>query len=352
MNRQSLAAVIAMLVAGCSAPAQLPDMATAAEHERRGENDQALRAYEQAMVSCRSIDNVRRQKQTCATAHLHHAELLVIMERKLEAAREYEAIPKALSNDPAPSAQATLKAARIYLELGEDERAYALFWTTITQYPGEAFAADALRIVVRDGRKRNARQLFMVLETLLERFADSEVGDNLHYHLAQLAEEEFGALEPAREHYDKLVASHPESGLIDEALWNGARLSRTLGDGKGAVRRLRKLLSTREVAVGAGSYFSVYLDDAQLELGRVLRDDLAKFRAAITEFRRLADDYPASILRDDALFEEAVTWQKAGNTPKACKALSRLLQKWPDSKYLLNKAPQLRQSAGCENTKL
>jgi tetratricopeptide (TPR) repeat protein len=345
-------ATLVVAAAACSAPARLPDLAAAEGHERRGENDQALRAYERAKVSCRSIGNTRRKKQSCATAYLSHAELLVIMERKLEAAQAYEAIPRALSNDSAPSAQATFKAGRIYLELGDDERAYALLWKTVTDYPGEAFAGDALRIVVRDGRARNAKQLFQVLEQLLERFADSAIGDNLLYHLAQLAEDEFRALEPAREYYDSLIASHPKSGLIDEALWHGARLSRTLGDGKGASRRLRKLLSTREVAFGAGSYFSVWLDNAQLELGRVLRDDLADFPAAIDEFRRLPEDYPASILQDDAVFEEAITWHKAGKPTKACKALAKLKKKWPESKFELEQAPELRRVMACGGAKL
>jgi TolA-binding protein len=100
------------------------------------------------------------------------------------------------------------------------------------------------------------------------------------------------------------------------------------------VTRLRGLLATREVALGAGSYFSIWLDDAQLLLGVVLRDDLHDLRGAAAAFERLPKDYPASILRDDALFELAVTRKQAGDQTGACNAIAKLVKLEPDSKYV------------------
>jgi hypothetical protein len=113
-----------------------------------------------------------------------------------------------------------------------------------------------------------------------------------------------------------------------------ARLSRLIKDPKGAAQRLRALLATREVAVGAGSYFSIWLDDAQLELGKVLRDDLQDYAGAAAAFRLLPKHYKASILKDDALYELAVTLDKAGDKPGACRALAELAKQSPDSKYI------------------
>jgi hypothetical protein len=42
----------------------------------------------------------------------------------------------------------------------------------------------------------------------------------------------------------------------------------------------RNELATREVAFGAGSYFSIWLDDAQLELGKIL---LERFGSEVTD---------------------------------------------------------------------
>jgi Tetratricopeptide repeat len=127
---------------------------------------------------------------------------------------------------------------------------------------------------------------------------------------------------------------YPASGLRDDARWHAARLSRQLGDFVGAARRLRLLLATREVAFGAGSYFSIWLDDAQLELGRLLRDALGDPAGALAAFRRLPRDYPASILRDDAAWEIAETLRRSGAHAAACAAAAELARRFPESRHL------------------
>ena len=165
--------------------------------------------------------------------------------------------------------------------------------------------------------------------------------------MAELAEEDRRDPRLARSHLDALAAGYPRSGLRDDAWWRAARLSRRLGDGEGAARRLRALLATREVAWGAGSYFSVWLDDAQLELGRVLRDDLGRPGEAIAAFARLPRDYPASVLRDDALWERAVTHDRMRDPARACAALTELAVRHPDSRWQLTDGPALARRLAC-----
>ncbi|HLL25786.1 MAG TPA: tetratricopeptide repeat protein, partial [Kofleriaceae bacterium] len=145
---------------------------------------------------------------------------------------------------------------------------------------------------------------------------------------------ELANAEGARSLYDRIPLDYPRSGLRDDARWHAARISRAIGDAQGAVARLRALVSTREVAFGAGSYFSVWLDDAQLELGRVLRDDARDLPAAVRAFEQLPRDYPASILKDDALYELAITHERAGDHARACSTLAQLATQAPESKYL------------------
>ena len=105
------------------------------------------------------------------------------------------------------------------------------------------------------------------------------------------------------------------------------------------------MLATREVALGPGSYFSIWLDDAQLSLGQILRDDLDDAAGAIAAFRQLPADYPASILRDDALYELAVTLAAdADDAPGACRAIADLRALEPDSKYIA-RAPRCAPAA-------
>jgi len=187
---------------------------------------------------------------------------------------------------------------------------------------------------VKDGRLRDARALADELGRLLTPLAETQIADNLLWELADLTEHELGDLEAARALYDRIPADTPASGLRDDARWHAARISRLLHDPDGAVRRLRGLLATREVALGAGSYFSIWLDNAQLELGKILRDDLHDLARAAAAFRRLPEDYPASILRDDALYELAITLERMHDHPAACAALARLARLFADSKYL------------------
>lgn len=343
-----LAATCAALVAtACSAPALQKDLAVAEDHERAGEIEPALASYILAQDSCKRIRRPHLRRSACAQAHVHRAELLEDQRRLAEAAAAYEATPAALPDDPVTSAKALYRAGRLRLALGDDERGYRLLWRAVTDYPDIAFAVDALRVVFNDGRKRNPRQLYQVLGELVEPLAGNDVSDNILYDMATLAEEDFAQPAVARAHLDVIIADYRDGGLFDEACWHAARLSRVLGDGAGAARRLRTLLATREVAVGAGSYFSVWLDNAQLELGIVLRDDLGDNRGAVAALRLVAEHYPASVLHDDASFEVAVALGRAGDRAGACRELEALARAWPESKYQLERAPALGRELGC-----
>ncbi len=330
----------------CSAPAQIRDLSAAEEHERSGQVEEALRSYRAAQKSCTKLSNSRRRKSSCASAHLQYAQLLASEKRLEEAIAAYQDAEAILTTRP-DQAQACYAAALAYWELGQDKQAYQYLWRTLTFYPEQQFAADALKYLLRDGRERAPEDLRAQLSALSNSLAGSKVADNLLVALAELEENEFHAPRKALAYYDELVAQHRSSGFYDDALWHGARLSHELGDDKGAVSRLRTLLSTREVAIGAGSYFSVWLDDAQLRLGVLLRDGVGDKEAAIRAFAKLPSDYPASILRDDALYERAVTKSQLGRTEDACKDLAKLQHKYADSKYELEKAPKLRLQLHC-----
>lgn len=338
---------VAFALSACSAPAQIRDLREAEANERAGRHEDALNNYRTAQKRCHSIDSPRMRKQSCAAAHLQYAELLVTMGRKRDAITAYLDAEEELSQNQSAAAQACYAISVLYSELGDTEKSYEYAWKVVTNYSNEGFAADAMKRIVRDGRQRAPEELRTELQRLSAALNNTQVSDNILEALAQLEEVEFSSPKTALHYYDMLVRAHPESGFFDDALWHGARLARSLGDGKGAVTRLRKLLNTRVVALGAGSYFSVWLDNAQLELGIVLRDDLEDYDAAIRAFATLPSDYPASLLRDDALYERAVTKVKAGRKAEACKDLSKLRQKYADSKYELEAAPKLRTELGC-----
>lgn len=344
------ALLLAAVVLGCSAPTLMPELAEAEAHEKAGRNQEALDAYARAAESCPKISDMRRRYATCRSAYMGRAELLDRMGKRYQAAELYEEIPAILTDHRSASAEALYRGGRIYLELGEDKLGYTLLWRTVTDYPNEEFAADALKIVVRDGRKRNARQLHGELSRVAKALSETAIADNLLYQMAELAQNELREPKLAISYYDVIADRYPEGGLVDDALWYGAKLSKESGDAPGALTRLKKLQSTREVAFGTGSYLSVWLDDGQLELGRLLRDDIGDFKAAAAAYRKLHELYPDSILRDDARMGEAISWSKLGEKDKGCAALAKLRKDYPESKYELKDAPALRTELGCAPT--
>jgi tetratricopeptide (TPR) repeat protein len=325
-------AVIALLL-GCSAPATLPELVRAEHLADAGDTDGAITAYREAQTHCHSLKPARRATAACGEALLGEAEVQEHANRIDAAITTYLAIPARAGDDSVTASTATYRAGELLLKQGKTVDAWTALWRVVTDWPDEAIAGDAVKTLVDDGRKRDPQALADEMAKLITALAETEVADNLLWWLADLDEHELKNVPAARALYDRIPTDYPKSGFRDDARWHGARLSLALGDPKGAVERLRALLATREVAVGAGSYFSVWLDDAQLQLGKVLRDDLHDNAGAAAAFRKLPKDYPASILRDDALYELAVTLAKESDATGACRAIADLRKLEPDSKY-------------------
>ncbi len=320
--------------AACSAPATLGELAVAERRADTGDVDGAVAAYRAAQETCKRLRPPRRARAACAAALLGEAEVLERAGRTQPAIDAYLAVPARAGGDALPAAIAVYRAGELLLRAGRVTAAWTALWRVVTEWPDEPTAGDALRRLLEDGRSRDPRALADELLKILTPLAGTAVGDNLVWTLADLNEHELGNPAAARALYDQIPTDYPDSGLRDDARWHAARLSRALGDPAGAAARLRGLLATREVALGAGSYFSIWLDDAQLELGRVLRDELGDLPGAEAACRRLPRDYPASSLHDDARYELAVTQARAGAPARACATLGQLARRAPDSKYV------------------
>ena len=319
----------------CSAPATLPELVVAEKRADSGDTDGAVAEYRLAQQTCHKLKPERRAKAACGDALIGEAEVLEHAGRTQQAIDTYLAIPGKVDDDAVTAATATYRAGEMLLHAKQTVPAWTALWKVVTDYPDEPPAADAMKLLLEDGRKRDARALADQIAKLLTPLAETKVADNLLWSLADLTEHELGNPAGARALYDRIPLDYPDSGLRDDARWFAAKISREqLGDPKGAAERLRALLATREVAIGAGSYFSIWLDDAQLELGKILRDDLHDLPGAVAAFRQLPKDYPASILRDDALYELAVTLHEMNDQPGTCATVRELEKFDKDSKYV------------------
>jgi len=260
-----------------------------------------------------------------------------------EAALAFEEVGRnaygTLGREPA---RALVRAAALWADqLGDPARAAADCWRAISKYPDAAPADDAVLELVRLHPPRLREQLLRAVRAA----GQHEVADNLAFEAAALAEKDAPA--QARAEYEVLAASFPHSALRDDALWRAARLARAAGDADGALDDLARITARRREPLFVGSYNSQWLDDAQLEAGRIWLEDKHDVDRAVAAFEFLRDDMTQSTLRDDAQMWIARARAQAGDRRRACEALARLRRDFAESRYLRREAPALAGELGC-----
>ena len=334
MNRAVLSLLV---VAGCSGAPLATEFELAHAREAAQDDDGALTLYRLVRTDCERPGAKPRPHDDCALAIVREAQLLEKHGRYPEALEAWLAVPKHAS-DRRKSARALQRAAEIALEdLHDDARADELAWRTVERYADEVPADDALRLIVRIGKRRDPRALAARLDALWPTVEKLDLGDNVLYERAELSRTVLEAPAEAIALYDRLARRYPRSGLRDDGIWHAAELSRAQGDADGALKRLRIILESRRDALVTGSYNSVYLDDAEYLTGQIYLDDLHDAQHAIEAFSTLADDFPESILKDDALVELARAYlsrhapSSADDKKQACASILRLLRTYPDS---------------------
>jgi len=320
--------LVVLGLSACATPVLPRELAVAQQRESTHDRVGALAIYRQMLARCATQP---LPKDDCATAQIRIAEVLEEEGLVDDAVAAWLEVP-ARTSQPLPKARATARAAHL-LETRDPKRAEALAEQTIRSWPNEVPTDDALRVWMRLIARRAPSALTAQLAAMWPSLADTELGDNVLFALGE-AQEPSAASDAVRT-WDKLVAKYRRSGLRDDALWRSARLLRQQGLPHEALSRLQIILDSRRDALIAGSYNSIWLDDAQLLKGRILLDDLGDLDGAARAFRELSDDYPESILEDDGLYYLASV-ERRRDVPLACKTLQRLIDKYPDSNQRRN----------------
>jgi tetratricopeptide (TPR) repeat protein len=172
------------------------------------------------------------------------------------------------------------------------------------------------------------------LKTVLPAIAATELDETARYALAGYLEAASDA-QGARDAYLACAERHPypKGALFDDALWHASELEEKLGRPQQAIAHLRTMLAVRETSTMAGSYERPRFSPAQFRIAVLYRDALGDHAAARREFHRLYMEHPTSILRDDALWEEAKLSRDDGNTEDACALVATMTRDFPASRY-------------------
>ena len=331
----------ALVVAGCSG-APLPADFARAQSLESTDPERARSLYEALDGRCKSE---RLPHDDCALVAVRLAELHQSAGRFADAEAAWLRAAE-VTTQPRTAARALARAADLaHAELHDDAAAARLAWRVVESHPDEIAADDALKLALRIDEPRDWAALAVRLGALYPRVVRFDVGDNVLFERGMLLARHGRAAE-AIVIFDELADAYPRSSLRDDGLWHAAELLRSDGDFDGALRRLRRILASRRDAIITGSYNYLQLDDAQLLVGRIYLDDLRDPAHAAEAFELLADDYPGSVLRDDALYDLARARREQHDVAAACRALARLVTQFPDGNRV-RAARALQKELGC-----
>jgi tetratricopeptide (TPR) repeat protein len=233
------------------------------------------------------------------------------------------------------ASRASFELAAIEIQHGNRDRGDGMMKQFVRRYPNSGLAGRALtRTLARMDETSGPGATLAYLQANMDWLKANDLGEQALYAIAERYEQ-LGQIEVARNQFVTCAISYPYpyGALFDDALYRASELDEKLGDPKLAIAHLRQMLSVRERASLNGTYERPRFAQAQMRIAVVLRDALQDRPAARRELRRLFDEFETSLLRDEALWEEAKLALRDKGGSEACDAMGLLVRKLPDSRY-------------------
>jgi tetratricopeptide (TPR) repeat protein len=243
-----------------------------------------------------------------------------------------------------------LEAARIRLAHGDNERAERDLLALARRWPATAPARRAFDLILEQHASRDpsGTSALAWIDQTLPSFRGTALEPNLVWRRArQLAA--MGRYAESLAAYETLMAfPYPFDVHLDDGALEYAQLLEHEGRPRDAIRVIDRALSTREVSLTVpGEYERPHYHDLQWMKARVLRDDLHDAAAAADAFHDLYAHFRDSILRDNALAEEAALREQLGQHDRVCDIDWTLAREFPCTRFGRHAAEQL---ASCGRT--
>lgn len=252
-----------------------------------------------------------------------------------DAARTYQLLVDARPPGPR-SVHARFELARLAGAARGEETQDALERELIGKHPDHGLAVAALsRVVGRRREKKDWDGLLAVLDRLVPPTRGTPMEQPVDMERAKALEAR-GDLPAALSLYLATARAHPYpfGPRTDDALFRASEVEEKLGRYDLAIAHLREMLEPREHAQTVSSYERPKFPAAQMRIALLLRDRARDHGAARKELYRFVDGFPASTMRDDALWIAARMAKDDGDAETACDDVERLVELKPDSRYV------------------
>lgn len=229
--------------------------------------------------------------------------------------------------------RAAFDLADLEIDAGNVDQGYERYRQLVTSQPNDGLARRALDRYAGHLAATGGDPIAW-LRSILPAIEKTELDETARYSLAGYLEKASDD-QGARDAYLDCATRHPypKGALFDDSLWHAARLDEKLARPELAIEHLKRMLAVREVSTMTGSYERPRFSPAQFRIAVLYRDALRDRAAARREFHRLYAEHATSILRDDALWEEAKIAKDEGSTADACALTASLTKDFPTSRY-------------------
>jgi tetratricopeptide (TPR) repeat protein len=323
---KALACGLVVALAAC-APSRGPEYGIALARAKRansaGRLDEAAAAYREAAATAKLPRDKNYARYLAALTDDR-------LGKRAEAERELRALGT-LSPPSEYSPMAAYRAALIAMEAGRP--ADAELDAVVRTYPESGAARSALRhrLLGFEAKSEDPRPY---LKRVAVETRGTAVEQVARYQHAQ-ATERLGEKPQALAEYTSIAEDfpYPKGVHRDDALFRASELAEQAGDGAAAVKHLESLLADREQAHVLGTYERPKYGAAAERIATLQEQVLKNPERAAQAWHRLYADFPTSIRRDDALWNEARILRALGRNAEACDRLDTLRSQFEDSRF-------------------
>lgn len=302
----------------------------------RGEYSTAETRYRELLESADSTEERRYVRLQLARLAADRGETEEAIERYREIWR------KAI--DDSAGARSMYEASRLVIEkLGRPGDGRSMKRRLIRRFPDSSWAERSIEDLVAYHARREAWEaLQSEVDSLYEDVRETSVADHLLQTAGEVLWQDGGRADAALGYLHGVFERHPDGEAVDDAEWAAARIYMRYQNWEDALPVLRRLADRVNASWLIGTFNSPHASKARFALGRIHLLFLDDYAEAIDHFEQYLSDFPRNRRADDSAWHIAHAHRLAGETDAYRRALTRLVEDFPESRYVDSAREQLR----------